>query len=206
MLQSGIFYYNHLAPQAGISLLLVTFLLWNCVTDFALKYDLAKMIFKWQHQQPAFQVHVTAYLLFTHHTGAHQTSNSISFMCSLAAHSPVNKWHIVHTFPVFNSHCVTPANQTSSCYVTMNHDSTIARVSSNEGHGDKGEKLHSQNLWLSLWYWWRCLSSTIWCHVDWWTSYRPACWIHPPGIYTVPYPRRLESSKLIILIHGSRMR
>jgi hypothetical protein len=58
------------------------------------------------------------------------------------------------------------------------------------------EKLHLQNLWLSLTYWWRFHFSTIWCHVDWWSAYRPACWLHPPGIYTVSDPRRLESSKL----------
>ena len=57
-------------------------------------------------------------------------------MCSLAAHPPMNKWHIIHTFPVFHSHClfrtqyqfvqwthcVTPANQTSYHYVKMKHD------------------------------------------------------------------------------------
>jgi hypothetical protein len=58
------------------------------------------------------------------------------------------------------------------------------------------EKFHLQNSCLSLQYWWGFQSSTIWCHVDWWTAYRPACWLHPPGIYTVSYPRRLEYSKL----------
>jgi hypothetical protein len=34
--------------------------------------------------------------------------------------------------------------------------------------------------------------------VDLWTASRPACWLHP-GIYTVAYPRGLESSKVLNL-------
>ena len=112
------------------ALLLVTFLLWNCITDYT-KTQLHKINFLSDNinSQP-FKIHLTAHLLFIHHTEAHQTSNLTGFiMCSLATHPPVNKWHIMHTLPVFHSHCLSPSSELDK-FVQWTYCVTLAHQTS----------------------------------------------------------------------------
>jgi hypothetical protein len=72
-----------------------------------------------------FKVHVTAYLLFMYHTEANQTLNLTGFiMCLLAAHPPVNKWHITHKFPVFYSDCFSPSSELHNSLSRWTHCTT----------------------------------------------------------------------------------
>jgi hypothetical protein len=125
------------------------------------------------------------YLLFIHHTEGHQTSSSTSFIVFTCCTSTCKQMtHYTHISRYFAATASLPLqNLITVCPVDTlcnSGKSNILPLCYNEPwqyhcqsveqwrHGDKGEKLHSQNLWLSRWYWWRFLSSTIWCRVDWW--------------------------------------
>jgi len=93
------------------------------------------------------------------------------------------------------THCVTLAHQTSSRQVKMKHDSVSLPECQAIKAWKYGRKTPLTKFVVITMVLVRFLFSTVRCHVDWWTAYRPACWLYPLGIYTVSYPRRLESFK-----------